>query len=121
MVNIITKSGTNSFHGSAFEDFRNAVLNARNYFNDVGQPKDGFRNNQFGGTLGGPIVKDKVFFYASYEGQREGMAITSINNVPTLNDGIAGDPNDYTQAIASLGGTVPCTSTVVPALTRTPT
>src|SRR6202046_84068 len=113
VVNIITKSGGNTFHGSAFEDFRNAVLNARNFFNEVGQPKDAFRNNQFGGTLGGPIVKDKVFFYASYEGQREGMAITSLNSVPTLNDGIAGDPNDYTQAIASLGGTVPCTSTVI--------
>src|SRR3984885_4083573 len=113
VVNIITKSGGNTFHGSAFEDFRNAVLNARNYFNDLDQPKDAFRNNQFGGTLGGPIIKDKLFFYGSYEGQREGMAITSINNVPTLNDGIAGDPNDYTQAIASLGGTVPCTTTVI--------
>jgi hypothetical protein len=113
VVNIVTKSGANQFHGAAFEDFRNAVLNARNYFNDVGQPKDAFRNNQFGGALGGPIVKDKIFFYGSYEGQREGMAITSINNVPTLNDGIVGDPNDYTQAIESLGGTVPCTTTVV--------
>jgi outer membrane receptor protein involved in Fe transport len=113
VVNIITKSGGNAFHGSAFEDFRNAVLNARNYFNDAGQPKDAFRNNQFGGALGGPIIKDRLFFYGSYEGQREGMAITSINNVPTLNDGIAGDPNDYTQAIASLGGTVPCTTTVI--------
>src|ERR1700689_4007450 len=113
VVNIITKSRTNALHGSAFEDFRNSVLNARNFFNDVGQPKDAFRNNQFGGALGGPIIKDKLFFYASYEGQREGMAITSINDVPTLNDGIAGDPNDYTQAIASLGGTVPCTTTVI--------
>jgi Carboxypeptidase regulatory-like domain/TonB dependent receptor len=113
VVNIVTKSGGNEFHGVAFEDFRNAVLNARNYFNDAGQPKDAFRNNQFGGAFGGPIVRDKVFFYASYEGQREGMAITSLNSVPTLNDGIAGDPNDYTQAIASLGGTVPCTSTVI--------
>jgi Carboxypeptidase regulatory-like domain/TonB dependent receptor-like, beta-barrel len=113
VVNIITKSGTNTLHGSAFEDFRNAVLNARNFFNDAGQPKDAFRNNQFGGTLGGPIVKDKLFFYASYEGQREGMAITSLNSVPTLNDGIAGDPNDYTRAIESLGGTVPCTTTVI--------
>src|SRR6202167_2736072 len=113
VVSIVTRSGTNQLHGSVFEDFRNAVLNARNYFNDVGQPKDACRNNQFGGSLGGPIIKDKLFFYASYEGQREGMAITSINSVPTLNDGIAGDPNDYTQAIASLGGTVPWTTTVI--------
>lgn len=114
VVNIITKSGTNGFHGSVFEDFRNAVLNARNYFNDVGTPKDAFRNNQFGGTIGGPIVKEKLFFFGSYEGQREGMAITSINDVPTLNDGVPGDPNDYTQAIKALGGTaLPCTTTVI--------
>jgi hypothetical protein len=115
VVNIITKSGTNQLHGSAFEDFRNAVLNARNAFNDVGSPKDAFRNNQFGGTIGGPIVKDKLFFYGSYEGQREGMAITSLNHVPTLNDGVMGDPNDYSQALTALnGGTaVSCTTTVI--------
>ena len=79
VVSIVTKSGTNELHGSVFEDFRNAVLNARNFFNAVGQPKDAFRNNQFGGSVGGPIIKNKTFFYASYEGQREGMAITSIN------------------------------------------
>jgi Carboxypeptidase regulatory-like domain/TonB dependent receptor len=114
VVNIITKSGTNDFHGSVFEDFRNAVLNARNFFNTTAQPKDAFRNNQFGGTIGGPIIKGKTFFYASYEGQREGMAITSINSVPTLNDGVAGDPNDYTQAITALGGDpTQCTTTVI--------
>jgi Carboxypeptidase regulatory-like domain/TonB dependent receptor len=114
VVDIITKSGGNTFHGSAFEDFRNAVLNARNAFNDVGTPKDAFRNNQFGGTIGGPIAKNKLFFYGSYEGQREGMAITSINDVPTLNDGIAGDPNDYSQALSALTGTtVSCTTTVI--------
>ena len=114
VVSIVTRSGTNQLHGSAFEDFRNSVLNARNFFNAVGQPKDAFRNNQFGGSVGGPIVKDKTFFYASYEGQREGMAITSINNVPTLNDGVPGDPNDYAQAITSLGGNPAlCTSTVI--------
>jgi outer membrane receptor protein involved in Fe transport len=114
VVNIVTKSGTNRFHGTAFEDFRNAVLNARNYFNTTAQPKDAFRNNQFGATLGGPIIKDKTFFYASYEGQREGMAITSINDVPTLNDGIVGDPNDYAQAIGALGGNpAQCTTTVI--------
>ena len=114
VVNIITKSGTNELHGSVFEDFRNAVLNARNYFNAVGQPKDAFRNNQFGGTIGGPIAKDKLFFYGSYEGQREGMAITSLNTVPTLNDGVVGDSNDYQQAIIALGGDPSqCTTTVI--------
>jgi outer membrane receptor protein involved in Fe transport len=114
VVNIVTKSGSNEFHGSAFEDFRNAVLNARNFFDVVGTPKDAFRNNQFGGTIGGPIVKNKVFFYLSYEGQREGMAITSINDVPTLDDGVVGDANDYQQAIISLGGNpAQCTTTVI--------
>lgn len=106
VVNIVTKSGTNEFHGTAFEDFRNAVLNARNYFNTTAQPKDAFRNNQFGATFGGPIIKDKTFFYASYEGQREGMAITSINSVPAL--------SDYSAAITALGGdATQCTSTVI--------
>src|SRR5579862_4634720 len=96
VVNIVTKSGGNNFHGAAFEDFRNAVLNARNFFNTADQPKDAFRNNQFGGSVGGPIIKNKTFFYASYEGQREGMAITSLNSVPQL--------GDYASAITTLGG-----------------
>jgi hypothetical protein len=114
VVNIVTKSGGNLLHGSAFEDFRNAVLNARNFFNTTAQPKDAFKNNQFGGAIGGPIIKDRTFFYASYEGQREGMAITSINSVPTLNDGVPGDTNDFAQAITALGGNAgACTSTVI--------
>ncbi len=114
VVSIVTKSGTNELHGSIFEDFRNAVLNARNFFNDVGQPKDAFRNNQFGGSVGGPIIKNKTFFYASYEGQREGLAITSVNTVPTLNSGIVDNPNDYAEAIRTLGGDPGlCTTTVI--------
>ncbi len=114
VVSIVTRSGTNQLHGSVFEDFRNAVLNARNYFNAVGQPKDAFRNNQFGGSVGGPIIKDKTFFYASYEGQREGMAITSINSVPTLNDPTNANGTDYAQAITALGGNpAACTTTVI--------
>src|SRR4029077_19222390 len=85
VVNIVTKSGGNNLHGSAFEYFCNNVLNARNFFNTSDEPKDAFRNNQFGGSLGGPIIKDKTFFYVAYEGQREGLAITSLNVVPTLN------------------------------------
>jgi outer membrane receptor protein involved in Fe transport len=114
VVSIVSRSGTNQLHGSAFEDFRNAVLNARNFFNAVGQPKDAFRNNQFGGSVGGPISKDKTFFYVSYEGQREGMAITSLNSVPTLNDPTNTNGTDYAQAIASLGGNPgACTTTVI--------
>ena len=110
VVNIVTKSGTNQIHGSVFEYFRNAVLNARNFFDTVG-PKDAFRNNQFGGAIGGPVIKKKTFFYAAYEGQREGLGLTSLNTVPTLNDPTS--PNDYTQAIMALGGTTPCTTTVI--------
>jgi len=70
VINIVTKSGTNSLHGSAIEYFRNDALDARNFFNFDNQPKAQFHNNQFGGSLGGPIVKDKTFFFLNYEGQR---------------------------------------------------
>lgn len=82
VVNIVTKSGTNQFHGTALEYFRNTVLNARNYFNDVGTPKSPFHNNQFGASLGGPIVKDKTFFFFDYEGQRESGSQNTLTCVP---------------------------------------
>jgi hypothetical protein len=82
VVNIITRSGTNRFHGSAFEFLRNIALDARNYFNTEAR-KSGFQNNQFGGSLGGPIVKDKTFFFAAYEGQRENVGSDFLLNVPT--------------------------------------
>ena len=101
VVNIVTRSGTNEIHGALFEDFRNKVLNARNYFNTDDLPKDAFRNNQYGGAIGGPIVKNKTFFYVAYEGQREGLAITSENVVPTLNstDPSATAATDFAQAV----------------------
>ena len=82
-VNIVTKSGTNQLHGSAIEYFRNNALDARNYFNPTSTPKAQFHNNQFGGSLGGPIVKDKTFFYVDYEGQRERVGVVTLANVPT--------------------------------------
>jgi hypothetical protein len=82
VVNLVTKSGTNNFHGSAYEFFRNTALNARNYFNSSGQ-QDAFHNNQFGGSLGGPIIKDRTFFFASYEGQRESGGIPAPSSIPT--------------------------------------
>ena len=68
VINAITKSGTNGFHGDAYEFLRNNKLDARNFF-DAGTPPP-FRRNQFGGALGGPIQKDKIFFFADYEGFR---------------------------------------------------
>ena len=83
VVNIVTKSGTNQFHGSVFEYFRNDALDARNYFDVTPAPKAPFHNNQFGGSLGGPIVKDKTFFFLDYEGQRENVGVVTLACVPT--------------------------------------
>jgi hypothetical protein len=83
IVNIVTKSGTNAAHGSAFEFFRNSALDARNYFNTTQVPKNPFHNNQFGTALGGPIVKDRAFYFFAYEGQRESGGLPSLTHVPS--------------------------------------
>src|SRR6266446_10757039 len=71
VVSVVTKSGSNEFHGSAFEFLRNDALNANTFFNKVdGLPRDVLKRNQYGGTLGGPIHKDKLFFFVGYQGQR---------------------------------------------------
>ncbi|HMJ21584.1 MAG TPA: carboxypeptidase regulatory-like domain-containing protein, partial [Terriglobales bacterium] len=74
VVNVVTKSGTNNFHGNVYEFFRNKVLNSKGYFDSE---KPDFKQNQFGGTFGGPIKKDKTFFFASYEGRRIRQGISS--------------------------------------------
>jgi hypothetical protein len=87
VINIVTNSGSNTWHGSALEFFRNTVLDARNYFNTVDSgPKQPFHNNQFGGSLGGAIVKNKTFFFADYEGLRESGTQSSAACVPTAAD-----------------------------------
>jgi hypothetical protein len=85
-VNIVTKSGSNGIHGSAFEYFRDGAMNARNFFNTVAQPKNSFTNHQFGGSADGPIVRDKSFWLVSYEGQRENGGLPQLGTVPTLAD-----------------------------------
>jgi hypothetical protein len=71
-VEVVTKSGSNQLHGSLFEFFRNDVLNANDFFlNETGSPRPIFRQNQFGGTVGGRIIKDKLFFFGSYQGTRQ--------------------------------------------------
>jgi hypothetical protein len=92
VVNIVTRSGTNEFHGDVFEYFRNDVLDARNFFNSVGTQRAPFRNNQFGGSLGGPIVKNKTFFFADYEGQREGVGVVTLACVPNVSPADASNP-----------------------------
>ncbi len=100
VVNIVTKSGTNALHGTALEYFRNSALDARNYFNFANQPQAPFHNNQFGGSLGGPIVKNKTFFFADYEGQREKVGVVTLSCVPvgTAADGSL-DPSQATNSV----------------------
>jgi Carboxypeptidase regulatory-like domain/TonB dependent receptor len=84
-MNIVTKGGTNDFHGTLFEFFRNDVLDANDYFaNSLTAPKQPLRMNQFGGNLGGPIIKKKLFFFFNYEGIRQRTtAINSLYEVPS--------------------------------------
>ena len=106
IVNIVTKSGTNDFHGSLFEFFRNDKLDARNVFNPKPFTQTAFRNNQFGGALGGPIKRNQTFFYFAYEGQRERVGLNSSARVP--------DPAE----IADLGG--PTNPVIARLLARNP-
>jgi hypothetical protein len=84
VVNLTTRSGANTLHGNAFEFLRNENLNARNYFQRTSPANPEYRRNQFGGTLGGPVVRDHTFFFADYQGQRQTIARTVTSTVPTL-------------------------------------
>jgi len=84
LINIITKAGTNQFHGTAFEFFRNTVLNAYPFQFGAHLPKQALHQNQFGGSLGGPIFHDRTFFFGSYEGFRQSQAQNpTTTTVPT--------------------------------------
>jgi hypothetical protein len=93
VVNVVLKSGGNQFHGSVFEFLRNSALDARNYFDDPTLPKAPFKQNQFGATFGGPIVKDKTFFFVDYQGTRIRQAQTFLSIVPSPSE-IGGDFSD---------------------------
>jgi hypothetical protein len=105
-INVITKSGTNKIHGSAFEFLRNRSFDATNYFTkQSGLPKDDHKQNQFGGTMGGPILRDKLFFFADYQGNRviQGQSGTlSPFNVPTTEE----RGGNFSALANSLTGTV---------------
>src|ERR1700682_2120458 len=82
IFNVVTRSGSNTFHGSAFEFLRNSALDAKNYFDLKTAPIPPFKRNQFGGSLGGPIKKDRTFFMGSYEALRMQVGLTLFNTVP---------------------------------------
>ncbi len=84
VVNLTTRSGGNAVHGNVFEFFRNEHLNATNYFQTRNAVKPDYRRNQYGGTLGGPVVRDRTFFFADFQGQRQSIGRTVTSNVPTL-------------------------------------
>ncbi|MGC1673382.1 MAG: TonB-dependent receptor [Candidatus Acidiferrales bacterium] len=84
-ISIVTRSGTNQFHGTAFDYLRNSVMDANNWFaGQAGLPKPEERQNDFGGTLSGPILKDRTFFFFSYEGLRLRLPETTLTTVPDL-------------------------------------
>ena len=99
VVNIVTKSGTNAFHGTAYEFLRNDIFDGRNVMQTTGR-KPELRQNQFGGSIGGPIFKDKTFFFGDYEGYRQIAGLTYTSTVPTI---------DEYNAINSLSGATPQT------------
>jgi len=95
IISASTRSGTNNFHGDAFEYIRNSAFDARNFFDTTKPP---FHRNQFGGSIGGPIVKDRTFFFADYEGLRQSQGITQVDTVPSqaARDGHLCAPPDCT-------------------------
>jgi hypothetical protein len=84
IVNVITKSGSNEFHGLAYDFERHSFIEANNWFNNrAGIPNPSFKRHQFGGNFGGPVIKNKTFFFADYEGLRQGFPVTFTSTVPT--------------------------------------
>jgi outer membrane receptor protein involved in Fe transport len=104
VINVITKSGTNHVHGSLYEFFRDTGLNANDYFaNNAGLPRAPFHYNQFGASVGGPIVHDKSFYFFSYEGLRWTQAVTTTATLPTL----AQRTGDFSQTRNASGQVIP--------------
>jgi outer membrane receptor protein involved in Fe transport len=85
VINAVTRSGSNTFHGSVFEFHRNSALDARNFFDPPNQPKPDFYRNQFGVVVGGPIARDRTFFFGAYEGLVERLGVTGLTAVPDDN------------------------------------
>ena len=112
IINVITKSGTNEFHGSAFEFYRHEKFDARNTFSVGDKPR--YRQNQFGGVFGGPIIKGKTFFFGDYAGLRQKQGMTFVSSVPTAKMR-AGDFSEVSAAIYDPFTGLPFAGNVIPA------
>ena len=122
IINVITKSGNNRFHGSVFDFVRNDVFDAKNFFVKPGQSKPPFKQNQFGASIGGPIQHDKTFFFADYEGERVRKSVTQTFIVPTAAEasgnftGSGITVNNPTTGAAFANDTIPAIDPVAQAL-----
>jgi hypothetical protein len=103
VINAVTRSGTNAFHGSVYEFLRNSALDAKNFFEqDPTLPKASFKRNQFGGAIGGPIIKSRTFFFADYEGIHQKKGIPNVLTVPSPELQNGTDPTPVDPAITKL-------------------
>jgi hypothetical protein len=106
VVNAISKSGTNRFHGDVYEFLRNSALDANNYFTKAaGNPRPSFKRNQFGGSAGGPIIKDRTFIFGDYEGLRQSKGIPNVSTV--FSDAARGGTLQYDPAVQLPAGCTP--------------
>jgi len=126
VVNLTTRSGANAPSGSAFEFLRHEALNARNYFQSSGA-KPEYRRSQFGGTIGGPLKRDRTFFFADYQGQRQSIARTVISTVPTalqrqgvFTEAIGGRVPSIFDPFSALTGRTPFPGNAIPASLQDP-
>ncbi len=114
VVNLQIKSGTNRLHGSGFEFHRNDAFDANNFFNNrAGRGKPEFKQNQFGGTIGGPVFKDKTFFFSDYQGHRESLGQTFLSTVPSMAMR-AGDFSEVTRVIYDPTSGLPFPGNTIP-------
>jgi hypothetical protein len=117
VINVISRSGSNSVHGGLFEFVRNDVFDAKNYFDSAAAPIPPFRQNQFGGSLGGPVRKNRTFFFLSYEAQRIRKSLTQTFSVPTSTmerGNFSGLPTIYDPTAIAVGQREPFPNNQIP-------
>ena len=118
VINVVTRSGTNEVHGSLFEFTRNDIFDAKNFFDAPRGAIPPFRQNQFGGSLGGPVIRNRTFFFISYEGQRVRKSLTQVFSVPTAqmrSGDFSGLPLIYDPSTAAVGIRQPFPENRIPA------